>query len=252
MKRQPKTLARTLEYIGCRSPGEFGLFWDPDGTMPWKEFHWALQEDPALRFVRQANLRELELLGLEMSFRLEGNLLRLSPAVVQTLYPATVHVPERLYFGMRSKNVVATQNIGLRPSGRRFVPLCTDRELALRIARRREPEPILLEIFARRALEEGIIFFKAGAGLFLAESVPAELVLFPKLRREITERIAEGVQKSREKPKGPLTPGSYTVQPHHLAGTTGPAAEKAAKKSGKGERTNWKKGSRRERHKREV
>ncbi len=252
MKHQPKTLARTLEYIGFRSPGEFGLFWDPDGTMPWKEFHWALQEDPALRFVRQANLRELELLGLKMSFSLVGNLLRLSPSVAPPPYPATGHVPERLYFGIRSKNVVAIQNIGLRPSGRHFVLFSTDRELALRIARRREPEPILLEIFARRALEEGIPFFDAGAGLFLAESIPAELVLFPKLRREIIERIAEGVQKSKEKAKGPLTPGSYTVQPHHVSGTAGPAAEKAAKKSGKGEKTIWKKGSRRERHKREV
>lgn len=249
MKHQPKTLARTLEYIGFRSPGEFGLFWDPDGTMPWKEFYWALQEDADLRFVRQANLRELELLGMEMMFRLDGNLLRLSPSVAPPLYPATVHVPERLYFGARSKNVVVTQKLGLKASGRRFVPLCPERELALRIARRREPEPILLEIFARRAVEEGITFYDAGAQLFLAESIPAELLLFPKLRREIIEKIAEGVQKSKEKPKGPLTPGSYTVQPYHIAGA---AAEKAPKKSGKGDRTDWKKGSRKERRKREV
>ena len=78
LKHQPKTLARTLAYIAVHSPHEFGLYWDADGSMPWKEFYWALQEDDSLRFVRESSVRELQLLGIELPFSLEGNRLRLS------------------------------------------------------------------------------------------------------------------------------------------------------------------------------
>ncbi|MHC1727131.1 MAG: hypothetical protein AB9866_14185 [Syntrophobacteraceae bacterium] len=250
MKHQPKTLAKTLDYIGFRSPGEYGLFWDPDGTMPWKEFYWALQEDPSLRFVKQSNLRELELLGLDMPFTLDGNLLRLSPGILPPRYPVAAEVPERLFLGIRARTLVVAQEFGLKPSSRSLLPLCSSRELALQMARRREPEPVLLEIYACRAIEEGLTFLAAGPQLFLAESIAAELVLFPKLRRELAERLVQSGPKAKEKPVAPSTPGSYIVQPHHIGGPVPAGA--AAKKSGKGDKGEWKKGARKERHKREV
>ncbi len=64
----PRTLARTLSTIAVHCPWEHGLFWDPDGSMPWKEFYWALQEDHSLRFVRESHIRELAYLGLEVPF----------------------------------------------------------------------------------------------------------------------------------------------------------------------------------------
>src|SRR5208337_4911171 len=99
LKHQPKTLAKILDYIARRSPGEHGLFWDPDGGMPWKEFYWVLQEDPSLRFVRESTIRELALLGIELPFALDGKLLRLRPEVACPRYPSASEVPERLYFG---------------------------------------------------------------------------------------------------------------------------------------------------------
>ena len=121
LKHQPKTLAKTLDYIIWRSPGEYGLFWDPDGTMPWKDFYWALQEDLSLRFVRQSTIRELTLLGIELPFALDGNLLRLRPEFALPVYPPASDVPERLYFGLKPKNLAHTQKFGLISTRRRFV-----------------------------------------------------------------------------------------------------------------------------------
>ena len=125
-------------------------------------------------------------------------------------------MPERLYFGLRPKNLVQTQEIGLNSSSRRFIALCADRELALRIARRREQSPILIEILAREASGRGLSFLVAGPHLYLVESVPVEFILFPKFRQDFAERLAGGVRKPVDKPSPPLAPGSFIVEPHHF------------------------------------
>jgi len=250
LKHQPKTLAKTLDYIGRRSPGEHGLFWDPEGTMPWKEFYWVLQEDASLRFVRESTLRELILLGIDLPFVLDGNLLRLRPEIGLPDYPVVSDVPKRLYFGLRPKNMVHTQNNGLKSTRRRFVALCADRELALRIAKRIEPAPILVEVLAREACESGLSFRAAGLHLYLVEYVPAEFIVFPKVRQELTERLAAPVRKPEPKAFPFTPPGSFIVQPHHLeAAGAGKSPAKGVKKDATGD---WKKGRRKERHKRDI
>ncbi|MGA2400140.1 MAG: hypothetical protein ABSG91_00345 [Syntrophobacteraceae bacterium] len=250
LKHQPKTLARILDYIARHSPGEHGLFWDPDGAMPWKEFYWALQEDPSLRFVRESTIRELALLGIELSFGLDGNLLRLRPEVARPCYPPASDVPERLYFGLKSKTLVHAQTIGLKSASRRFIAVCAQRELALRIAKRREQAPVLIEILARGAAGSGISFLDGGPHLYLVESIPAEFILFPKIRQDLAEKVAGRACKSADKPSSATAPGSFIVEPHHFE------ARYRGKIPGKGANNvaqrGWKKQGRKERHKRDI
>jgi putative RNA 2'-phosphotransferase len=247
LKHQPKTLAKTLDYIARRSPGEHGLFWDPDGAMPWKEFYWVLQEDPSLRFVRESTIRELGLLGIDLPFLLDGNRLRLVPEIDKPEYPPASDVPERLYAGLSPKKMVHTQKNGLDSAGRKFLPLCSDRQLALRIAKRREQEPILIEVLAGEASGHGLSFFVAGPHLYLAESIPAQFIVFPKIRRDLAERLAQQVARRAEKPSPPPAPGSFTVQPHHLQ-----ASKPGGKETKKNTKAEWKKERRKERHKRDF
>ena len=247
LKHQPKTLAKTLDYIARRSPGEYGLFWDPDGTMPWKELYWVLQEDPSLRFVREATIRELGLLGIELPFVLDESRLRLVAAATGSGYPQASEVPERLYFGLRPKNMVYTQKNGLRSAARPYVPLCGDRELALRIAKRREEAPILVEILAREASGNGVSFLVAGPHLYLAESVPVAFIVFPRVRHDFAEKLAERIPKPVQTPSPAAAPGSFTVQPHHVQ-----TPQSAGKGSRKDAGAGWKKDSRKDRRKREL
>jgi putative RNA 2'-phosphotransferase len=216
LKHQHKTLAKTLGYIVTHSPGEYGLFWDPDVTMPWKEFYWALQEDLSLRFVRQPTIQELALLGIDLPFVLDGSLIRLRPEFARPAYLPAPDVPKRLYFGLKPKNLVYTQKSGLRSSRRRFVAVCGERELALRIARREEKTPIPIEILAREACESGLSFLSAGLHLYLVESIPAEFIVFPQMRQDLVERLAAPARKPQVQPSPPPTPGSFIVQARHL------------------------------------
>jgi putative RNA 2'-phosphotransferase len=250
LKHQHKTLAKTLDYIARHSPGEYGLFWDPEGTMPWKEFYWALQQDSALRFVRQATIKELTLLGIELPFVLDGTLLRLRPEFATPAYRPASDVPGRLYFCLKPKSMVHTQQLGLKSTRRRFVPICGERELALRIALRDEKTPIPIEILAREACQSGLSFLAAGPHLYLVESVPAQFLLFPKVRQDLTERPAASVRKPEARPSPYTAPGSFIVQTRHLeTPSTAKPSKKVQKNDPKG---GWKKEGRKERHKREI
>ena len=251
LKHQPKTLAKVLDYIARRSPGEYGLFWDPDGAMPWKEFYWALQEDPSLRFVRESTIRELALLGIELPFVLDGNLLRLRPEVAGPCYPPASDVPERLYFGIKTQKFGSCPNNWFKSSGRRFIAVCAERELALRIARTTGAVAGFDRNTCSRGFRERHSFLVAGPHLYLVQSVPVEFILFPKFRQDFAERLAGRAGKPADKPSPPPAPGSFIVEPHHFE------AQYRGKIPGKGVKNDdsaqgWKKARRKERHKRDI
>jgi putative RNA 2'-phosphotransferase len=249
----PKTLAKTLSYIVFHAPSEHGLFWDPDGTMPWKELFWVLQEDPSLRFVRETHIREIAYLGLQIPFALEGNLIRLQPPLEQPDYPPATHIPELLYFACRRKQLVFVREHGIVASHRPFVPIFGNRELALRLGQRRDPEAVLLQVFAANAALGGERIRLAGAELYLVEAIPARYLVFPLLRakQQASLTARKKVEAKASRPDLPSAAGSFLVEDRHLrthfAAVNG--VDKPEKQKGK-KKGDWKREARGERHKR--
>jgi putative RNA 2'-phosphotransferase len=250
----PKTLAKTLSYIGYLAAGEFGLFWDEDGTMPWKAFYWALQQDAELRFVREATMRELEYLGHSLPFLLDGKRLRIRSGVALPQYPP-VTPPKRLYLGCTQRSLAYMQESGLAAVQRKHIPLAADRIFAETIAKRRDPEPIIIEVLAERASQEGIVFLSGGSELYLVTVLPPQYLIFPVLPQEKLSQSGKGSTKGSGKraAESSATPGSFLVRPGHLQeagqqkeGTSGKGSAKGAKKD------DWKREARKVRGKRTV
>jgi len=118
--------------------------------------------------------------------------------------------------------------------------------MAVRIAKRREPDPLLIEILGHKARDSGISFRKAGDKLFLVDAVASEFLILPKIRE--LEAAPEKKQKPTEK-LGPVTPGSFLVQPQHVHPVAG---KKATRKTGRKDKEGWKTESRKDRRKRDI
>ncbi|SMC27379.1 putative RNA 2'-phosphotransferase [Desulfacinum hydrothermale DSM 13146] len=263
MKMLHKTLAKTLSTILTCVPAEYGLFWDPDGTMPWKECYWALQEDPALRFVRESTVRELLLLGHDLPVVLEEGRLRLCDGQRGVAQYEPMDPPERLFAGFRRRQYQAMGKMGLRPGGRAFAPLFQDPAMAERWARRRGTDVLVAEIRAAEAAGNGVVFLKAGDGMYLVEMLPPQWIDLPRLSANEREKMEAQAQLAREKKRKKAAPaaeadipGAVRIGRRHLRGMFPEAAydhEEGARKGrtnkkGKG----WKKGARKERRKREL
>lgn len=258
----PKTLAKTLATIACSIPGDYGLFWDDDGTMPWKEFYWALQEDPRLRFVRESTLRELSLLGFALPFVVEGSRIRLLERPPGPRYSEVADPPARLFAGIRRRQLAAARSEGLRALHRSYVPLWADKNTAERMACRRGADLLVLEVLAREACASGSRFYQAGDLLFLTKAVDPAHIVFPKSALE--DEAEKGAEKPRRSPKGEIRltppdamPGSFAMEPRHMKkffpdwAPESEAKREPSAKKGKRE-GHWKRAARKERRKREI
>lgn len=208
--KEMKRLAKSLAYIFCHRPDEYGLFLDDDGSLPVKELLWALGEIDGMRRFRESSLRDLIIIGGYTEFRLEGKKLYHEPArgAALALPHGPVEPPKVLFYGARRKNYPVLMERGIRPGSRRFEPFARQRERAVFLARRRDPEPIVVEVRALAAAETGgVRFYLSGEELYLSEFVGNEFLFGPAPRKPKPKK------EPKEEPpaKAPPTPGSFIL-----------------------------------------
>lgn len=79
--------------------------------------------------------------------------------------------PGLLYHGTTESAASKILKEGLKPKGRNKVHLSSTPEEARKVAKRRTDTPVILEIDASRATDEGKKFWKAGDTVYLSERV---------------------------------------------------------------------------------
>jgi putative RNA 2'-phosphotransferase len=209
-KHQLKKLGKIIEYILLYRPDEFGLFLNDDGALPLKELMWALQEETGLKHIRLGHLKELAYSGLELAFTLEEKHIRPKREINQTT--SDTLPPRLLFFAARRKSYPAILKHGLRPGSRPYVPLATTEEMALRIAKRRDPKPILLPVHAAEAHDSGHPFFTCGDLLYLVKTLPARFLSGPPLAKPPPPRkIPKKEPPKPLKPEIPEMSGSFLL-----------------------------------------
>lgn len=200
-----------MVYILGRRPDEFGLLPDGEGFVSFKELLWAIHEEPGWGYVREGHFREV-LLGKERSlFETREALIRAVErhwAPPQSDEPAA-EAPKILFIGVRSKAHPRAMEKGLFSPGR--LVLSPDRETALRIARRRDRKPVILEVMTTPAREQGVSFHRFG-DLFLADRIPAACLSGPPVTEEMREAAElAGTRKVKPPESAAFTPGSFVL-----------------------------------------
>jgi len=214
-KIRTDSLSRFLVYVLGHRPDEFGLVPDSDGFIPYKELLQAIHEEEGWRYVRRSHINEV-LLGRDRSlFESEDERIR----SVEQRWELDLHTPARflpkiLFTAVRRKAHPVVMERGLKAVEDKYLILTPVREMALRIGRRRDQAPVLLEILTESAREKRALFFSFG-DLFLSPEIPAKSIAGPPLPKEMLERRKEK-GKEKEKPvKEPPTPtaGTFTLDP---------------------------------------
>ncbi|MFH1138818.1 MAG: RNA 2'-phosphotransferase [Pseudomonadota bacterium] len=154
-----------------------------------------------------------------------------------------VSPPKILFHACRGKGYPVILERGLTPAGRAFVPLADTREMALRIGRRRDPDPILLTVLAASAEERGVVFRRPQEHVYLVEELAPEFFTGPPLPKEKPETVKKPSPPPAEQP----TPGSFFLNVER--GLDSPGRGDKSKKKKKGDAPDWKRSARKERRK---
>lgn len=207
-KRKLDNLNRLMNYILGNRPDEFAIVPGREGFIAIKELLKVIHEEPGMGYVRESHLREVLLHDRDGLFEIEGKRIRSTrrnflPASKEQGLSAT---PKILFKGVRRKAYPFVLRKGLLPGSEDHVVLTTNRDLAIRIGRRADQDPVILEVRARAAYEEGIAFFPFGDTLFVADAVPAQFISGPPLPKEPPPKV-EPPRKAKD-----FAPGSFIME----------------------------------------
>jgi putative RNA 2'-phosphotransferase len=84
--------------------------------------------------------------------------------------------PEILYHGTSRRSYESISSSGLKPMGRQYVHLSANSEMAVQVGTRKDREPLILKIEARKAHESGISFYRGHELIWLVEFLPPDYV----------------------------------------------------------------------------
>ena len=197
-RQKHERLSRFLKYLLGKAPDEFGVVLDPGGWIDLKSLVIALKENPETKGVSASRVLDLDWALEECPFEIEPKRIRLDPGS-GIIPPLREYLPPPtlLYYGCRRKPYRVYAEKGIPPTDGREIVLARTKEMALRIGRRRDPKPILVQINTRIAIEHGVTFQSYGESLFLVDRLPKEAWFGPPVKDE--EALPK--RKPRTKPK---------------------------------------------------
>jgi len=204
-------LSRFLIYILAHRPDEVGLVPDHAGFIATKELLRAIHEEPGWGYVRESHIREV-LIGKDRAlFAWEEDRIRAAEKRWHLdLQTPSEKTPKILFVAVRRKAHAHVMEKGL--FSERVLVLSPDRDMALRIGRRRDQKPILLEVLTEPAQQRGVAFHAFG-DLFLAKEIPAEFISGPPVPEELREPQPPKKEKTVPPPSLP-SGGTFVLDVH--------------------------------------
>jgi putative RNA 2'-phosphotransferase len=84
--------------------------------------------------------------------------------------------PLILYHGTARYLVEQIISEGLQPKGRQYVHLSTDYDTAYIVGKRKDINPVMLKVQAKKASSEGIKFYQGNNAVWLADYIPPKFI----------------------------------------------------------------------------
>ncbi|MDR1165275.1 MAG: hypothetical protein LBO66_05280 [Deltaproteobacteria bacterium] len=211
------SLEKLLIYALGVAPDEMGLTPGPDGFVPFKELLAAIRDEDGFRGTTEAKIKEiLNAPQGKSPLETEGPLIRVIPALSQLPVELSPDLkpPKELFLGLKPNTWRSAHIHGLAPRrpAEDKLRLFSDRDMALRVAKRFCPDPISIKILAAKAREAKVLFIPYSATIFLAEFVPAEFLMGPPVKIQ-DEREAKALSPKAPDKGAPPAPGVLAVEP---------------------------------------
>lgn len=234
-----KRLSKFMGYVLGRRPDEFGLILDAEGFIKVKTLLQAMHEESGWRHLRMAHLNELIMVSQPAPIEIQGQLVRACDRSHLPQPEQPKQMPKLLYSSIRQRAYPVVHNKGLRPGGLPFVSLSSQKEMALRIGRRQDNSPVILEIQVEASMASGVNYQQYGNLLYLADFIPVGTFTGPPLPKE---KPVPAKPQEQLKPSVPTAAGSYFPD-----GVTHGQSQPATHTKRKRKELEWKKERRRAR-----
>ncbi len=206
--KAPRQLAKTLSYILGYRPDEFGLVLSESGFVKIKDLIKAICEEEGWRHIRRSHIDEMLYTLPDPPVEADDTHIRAKRRERLRAASPAENPPKLLYTAIRRRAHLHTASRGISPGALPHVVLSSEPEMALRIGKRVDRDPVMLTVRVQEAIAMGTRFLQAGESLFLAEFVHSDCFSGPPLPKE----TPEAAQPPEPKPAAVSpTPGSFPL-----------------------------------------
>ena len=175
--RELDHLGRIVTGILRHFPDRYQLPIDPHGWVPLSQIVRAIQQKhPAYHWLRTQHILAIVETDAKGRYEVQDDRIRATygHTVDLDLDLPTENIPDCLYYPVTPEEVAIVLEVGLKPSDRKKVHLSKTAGDAHAAGSVRTPEPVILEVDAKRAREDGLVIMKAGKTVYLVDRVPPE------------------------------------------------------------------------------
>ncbi|MGC8610846.1 MAG: RNA 2'-phosphotransferase [Thermoplasmata archaeon] len=110
------------------------------------------------------------------------------------------NIPERLYYAIVPEEEEFINEIGIKPGERKWVHLSGTYEEAYIAGRHRSDNPIVLEINAKKLIDDGKPIFKANDKIYITKEIPPGYFEKPEQKEvEIPEEELKSIEEEKRK-----------------------------------------------------
>lgn len=171
-------LSKEVSYALRHAPWEYELEMDEEGWVSVEQLVDALNKD-----MKWIGTSEDDL--LVMIDKSEKKRHEISGGKIRAFYGHSIpmHIkkekmipPDILYHGTARRFLSSIKINGLLPQGRQYVHLSQDISTAQSVGLRRDNKPCVLQIDAKRAWEDGILFYFGNEKVWLADVIPSKYI----------------------------------------------------------------------------
>lgn len=175
-------LSRALSHLLRHRPDLYGVELDESGWVPVDSVIAALaRHKPHWRDLSPDDIDAMMAAAEKQRFEVDGERIRAvyGHSVDGRIAHKPATPPTLLYHGTTRAALASIRADGLRPMRRQFVHLSPDIETATRVARRRTKDPVILEIDAGRAHQDGFVFHATNDQVWLTDSIAPGYIRAP-------------------------------------------------------------------------
>jgi putative RNA 2'-phosphotransferase len=179
MKKNSVEISKAISHALRHNPSKYGLILDEEGFVPLdvlvhglriakKQWH-DLDGNDILNAISSSDKRRHEIVN--------GKIRALYGHSCETKISKTAACPPDILFHATSHNVI--KNIlenGLLPMDRHYVHLSCDIPTAMKVGKRRDRDPVLLQIDSKMAHSEGILFYQGNDSIWMSEYIHPQYI----------------------------------------------------------------------------
>jgi len=188
-----RTMAGALRHF----PEKFELTMDSQGFVPMRDFVNALKKQrDRWHWVRPHHVIAIIETDPKGRYQVSNDLIRATygHSIPLELNLPTDHIPETLYYPTSKEETDIVLETGLKPSDRKMVHLSKTYQDAMNAGKVRVEDPVILEVDAKRAVDEGVVIQRAGKTVFLVQDISSQYLKRAPTPEEQTEELVPSTE----------------------------------------------------------